>query len=463
MAYVINNNGVRRFFGIILVCVCVFFIGGVGYCGITGSEDDPDHDVPRQYEMIEFGSSPNPVGSGARAMGMGGAFISIADDATAASWNPAGLIQLELPEVSIVGAYTSRNDQYYYESHPDAPSDQSISATALNYLSAALPFKIFNRNMVVSLNYQHMYEFDKKVYLNYQEIYSGNNPDDSGSYQYIETNIRQYDQDGSLYTISPAFAVQIIPTLSMGMTLNFWENFLVDNQWQTINIIKTNATGDLNYLTYNRYNDSYSFSGINFHVGFLWNPNSFLTIGGVFKSPFKADIEHIYERYDEEQDLDAYKWDETLDMPMSYGLAMAIRANDVLTFAIDAYTTHWEDYLLNTPSGKKVNPITSLSEDDSDIEATTQIRLGMEYLKMFEKTIIPFRCGLFYDPEPANGHSDEFWGVSLGTGFLYKKIVFDIAWQYRFGDDVRGVAFPNENTTQDVKEHKIYTSLIYHF
>jgi hypothetical protein len=54
------------------------------------------------YNRIEFPSSPNPVGSGARALGMGGAFIAVADDATAASWNPGGLIQLERPEISIV-------------------------------------------------------------------------------------------------------------------------------------------------------------------------------------------------------------------------------------------------------------------------------------------------------------------------------------------------------------------------
>ena len=47
-------------------------------------------------------SSPNVVGSGARALGMGGAFIAIADDATAASWNPGGLTQLERPEMSLV-------------------------------------------------------------------------------------------------------------------------------------------------------------------------------------------------------------------------------------------------------------------------------------------------------------------------------------------------------------------------
>ena len=35
-------------------------------------------------QRIEIPSSPNPFGFGARALGMGGAFIAIADDATAA-------------------------------------------------------------------------------------------------------------------------------------------------------------------------------------------------------------------------------------------------------------------------------------------------------------------------------------------------------------------------------------------
>ena len=61
-------------------------------------------------QRIEIPSSPNPVGSGARALGMGGAFIAIADDATAASWNPGGLIQLETPEISAVGAYFNRTE-----------------------------------------------------------------------------------------------------------------------------------------------------------------------------------------------------------------------------------------------------------------------------------------------------------------------------------------------------------------
>jgi hypothetical protein len=38
------------------------------------------------------------IGVGARALGMGGAFVSLADDASATYWNPAGLVQLESRE-----------------------------------------------------------------------------------------------------------------------------------------------------------------------------------------------------------------------------------------------------------------------------------------------------------------------------------------------------------------------------
>ena len=38
---------------------------------------------------------------------MGGAFLARADDATAASWNPAGLSYLRRPEFTVVGARNS--------------------------------------------------------------------------------------------------------------------------------------------------------------------------------------------------------------------------------------------------------------------------------------------------------------------------------------------------------------------
>jgi len=57
------------------------------------------------------GVSLNRPGSGARAAGMGNAFIAVSDDGTAASWNPAGLSQLRRPELSVVFSASRRQEE----------------------------------------------------------------------------------------------------------------------------------------------------------------------------------------------------------------------------------------------------------------------------------------------------------------------------------------------------------------
>ncbi len=55
---------------------------------------------------IEF----NFLNPGARSLGFGGAFAAVADDATAAFANPAGLVQLLRPEISVeetLGSYST--------------------------------------------------------------------------------------------------------------------------------------------------------------------------------------------------------------------------------------------------------------------------------------------------------------------------------------------------------------------
>lgn len=45
------------------------------------------------------------IGVGARALGLGGAFVSLADDGTAAYWNPAGLAQLKTRQITVTHAF----------------------------------------------------------------------------------------------------------------------------------------------------------------------------------------------------------------------------------------------------------------------------------------------------------------------------------------------------------------------
>src|SRR3989338_5731728 len=72
-------------------------------------------------------ATPLPVGSGARAIGQGSAFIAVADDATAASWNPGALIQLERPELSVVGSFLSTQQDFDPGSTGWSLGDEAVS------------------------------------------------------------------------------------------------------------------------------------------------------------------------------------------------------------------------------------------------------------------------------------------------------------------------------------------------
>ncbi len=69
------------------------------------AQDDGNRELPPPsgLSVIPFRFGP----PGARSLGMGGAFIALADDATASEANPAGLTLLFRPEVSIHGRSTS--------------------------------------------------------------------------------------------------------------------------------------------------------------------------------------------------------------------------------------------------------------------------------------------------------------------------------------------------------------------
>ena len=103
---------------------------------------------------LNFATSPSPVGAGARAVGKAIAFIAVADDATAASHNPGGLGQLARPEVSIVGSYFVRYETQDVFRPETVLDDQTLHAFNLNYLSAAYPFSLLQRNVFVSVNFQ---------------------------------------------------------------------------------------------------------------------------------------------------------------------------------------------------------------------------------------------------------------------------------------------------------------------
>jgi len=432
---------------------------------------------------LEIPSSFNPVGSGARALGLGGAFIAIADDATAASWNPGALIQLRRPEFSIVGSYLNRTEESEFGTNPEASSDQTIDNTNLNYLSASIPCgsQHCGKNMIFSINYQNLYNFDRK--MKFELIKKDTKDTDEDRHALSRQNFNM-EQSGDLYAIGLAYAIQATENLSLGLTLNFWENFINDNEWIQSYDDKAETVFYFGFFESTNFihsmrKERYGFSGFNINLGLLWTlyeqEEQKIMLGMVLKTPFTADIVHtkteqLSQSIDGENTKTEYTsntYQEKLDMPMSYGFGLSYQLSDNLTIAGDVYRTAWDDFEYTDHQGNKFSPLSNKTSAESEIDATYQIRLGTEYRiisQEFGKNyIIPLRAGIFYDPAPAEGSPDNFYGFSLGTGIAFKNLVFDIAYQYRIGHNVGSQTLPKLHFSQDVSEHTLYSSLFYRF
>ncbi len=60
--------------------------------------------TPAGAQVVSYGADFLAAGAGGRALGMGGAHIALADDASAGYWNPAGLGQTLFPEIEYMHA-----------------------------------------------------------------------------------------------------------------------------------------------------------------------------------------------------------------------------------------------------------------------------------------------------------------------------------------------------------------------
>ena len=109
------------------------------------------------------GVSLNRTGSGARAAGMGNAFIAVSDDGTAASWNPAGLAQLREAEFSLVHSTGRSNRSFEGFRALDGSAVFTTLASGntiadIEFASAAVPFRLSGRPVTLQIGWRRLYE-----------------------------------------------------------------------------------------------------------------------------------------------------------------------------------------------------------------------------------------------------------------------------------------------------------------
>ncbi len=316
----------------------------------------------------------NMIGAGARARGMGGAFIGVADDATAVSWNPAGLVRLETMEASVVGLYESYSPD---SDIPDFdPEPFKSSHFNLNFLSGAFPLSIGQRNVVAAVAFQQMIDL----------------------YSYYEDDYKKEEQTGGVNAITPAIGVQLSPIISVGAALNIF-------------------TGKADY-SYS-YNDEYgssessesemTYSGTNANIGVMFDLNR-ARVGVVYKTPFGLTIE-------------SDTTEVMLHFPSMVGFGVGFSATEKLTIAFDYEMRKYSE------SEWEVNGETR----EADFEDVNQIRLGAEYLIMSGNSILPIRFGFATTPSlNTDSNDDQIVGGQLtaGIGIIMGGINLDLGVEF---------------------------------
>lgn len=436
---------------------------------------------------LELSLSPSPVGSGARAAGMADAFVAIADDATAANWNPAGLIQLELPEMSIVGSWNQVNEQFDVDFHDETNTSNSADNFDLNYMSFVypLPLLVLNRNVTVALNYQRKYDFTR----DFSFVHNGFTPLRGGLRIHQDTAFA-FEQEGGLSTITPAVAFEITPRISLGLSLNIWRStFFSDNSWtqdisQDTMLTSFRPGGISTAFVNSRVTEEYEdFSGENLVIGLLWTPSDRWSFAARYDTAFTGDVDYYRQSLQLRSGLppalfptrpsySAVKERRKISFPDTLAFGVAHRVNDRLTFSLDVTTTDWDDFVMRQENGRRTSLINGASQSNAftytDFKRTKTIRFGTEYVFIPKQPdeklerLWSLRGGVFYDEEPATREPDKFYGVAAGAGLLLQQRVnIDLAYQYRWGDGVnedfvRGI----DNFQEDVGQHRLLLSTV---
>ncbi|MBN1153328.1 hypothetical protein JXB12_00255 [candidate division KSB1 bacterium] len=317
----------------------------------------------------------NFIGAGARARGMGGAFIGLADDATAMSWNPAGLAKLETPEASVVGMITNYGVSSDIDEFDEEPYKSSHAN--LNFISGAVPLNIGARNLVAGVAYQQIMDLYYK--------YDGEDYTD--------------ERTGGIYAITPAIGVQLSPTFSLGASFNIYTG--------KTEYTSEDLTGEWDDESY-----EYSYSATNFNVGALFDYDKF-RLGAVFKTGF--DLKEEYEGRD---------FSAEISMPNILGFGVSYLATENLTLAAD--------YEMRSFSESEITYEDS-EPDTLGWEDINQLRVGAEYLMMSGDNIIPLRLGFATTPSLyKDDQGDQITGYNLtaGVGIIMGNINLDLGIEY---------------------------------
>ncbi|MFC1788413.1 OmpP1/FadL family transporter [Thermodesulfobacteriota bacterium] len=383
---------------------------------------------------------------GAKAAGMGTAFVAIADDLSAMVYNPAGLTLSKGTHV-YAGA-TAVMGSSDYKSPLGASEDTEFQVFFPPHLYISSDFDMQDKVLGLAI-FSHF-------------GIGGRKWDQSGLTRYADT-----ESFITTMAVNPTFAWEIKPGLSIGFGVFYMYS---KNEAERMINQSLAGAGDA------KFNLDVDGGGWGYNLGILVTPSKKFSYGIAYRSGVKVDLsgdvklENIASALHPLFGGSHFKTDAhtTLDFPDIVSLGFAYRPTEKLNLGLDFEWVGWSSFDKQNLDFENEVPEAGLSDTSTilDWEDIWMVKIGVEY-RVNDR--ISLRTGYAYSetfvPEytlsPGYPDSDKH-NLSIGLGYRIKNWVIDTFYTATFYQDrtVNNSILSGEYESSD---HYIGVSIGYRF
>ncbi len=392
---------------------------------------------------------------GARSLGMGGAFVGLADDATAAVSNPAGIAQLNRMQLAIEGRYLDVDSKQKTYPLPGAigPLHTMSNEDDVQEISfGAFTTPVFNNLFNIAVFYDKPMNFsvDKKV--NFQNVFgSVFNPNGLRQYQDVSTTT-----DINIDEVGVSVAKSFVDgrlMLGFGLGAQFFD---YKSRLKAPVHLTDDATFDVvtsNFKARTGGNEV----GLSYRLGILAKPIDQLRLGFSYTHMPKFDMDWHQNNFIGTQRTGSAEDVTSFDVPDNFALGAAYNITPNWVAVFEAKYIMYSE-LMNRFSTNitYLNPQGRFDESGASefsMDDVMEIHFGTEYvLNAIPNVPIALRAGLFYEPahdlkytgsNPTERRlfdgGDDLIHFTVGTGLvLFNHYQIDVGGD--FTEDSRNVA-----------------------
>lgn len=391
------------------------------------------------------------AGVGARAMGMGGAYVTVSDDLSGLFWNPAGLARVERGEVH----WEMRHARFDNASRFfGSAADYETSSTRVGAGGIVVPYPVYRGSLVLAGGFGRDVSFDRGLHI-------------SGYDTEVDFQKTGFSEDhGALGAWTLGGAIDLAPSLSVGLSIYRWRGKNEFDQELTLEDTR-DAHGDTVRL-FQQYGATERYSAWGAQGGLLYlHPSGFrlgLTARATRPVKVSMDLEDAFQDvfvdHTDTYPLERYRDEYRIEVPFAFGIGLGWR-REGLTLAGDV---HFCD--LQEASYEDLPRVVSPNVDDfrRQYRQAARWHLGAEYA--FPERGLAVRAGYYRDPLRYVGggavprvdevETRDAWTVGFGAE-LARTAVLDVAGV--FG----GYRLTEGNREDEVRTLRVLASVRFRF